>query len=105
VVITFTVEGGKVLAMRQRDPSGEFVFPRSPLMLLSVDVEPFAPLLLTLTRRSYLGEVSTTRYHVPVLTSSKCSRTWTRSVPPAVAGGSTIAIILTSYPFALNTMI
>jgi hypothetical protein len=30
VVITFTVEGGKVLAMRQRDPSGEFVFPRSP---------------------------------------------------------------------------
>jgi CubicO group peptidase (beta-lactamase class C family) len=30
VVISFTVEGGKVLAMRQRDPSGEFVFPRSP---------------------------------------------------------------------------
>ena len=27
-VISFTVEGGKVLAMRQRDPSGEFVFPR-----------------------------------------------------------------------------
>ena len=30
VVISFTVEGGKVLAMRQRDPSGEFVFQRSP---------------------------------------------------------------------------
>lgn len=30
VVISFTVEGGKVLAMRRRDPSGEFVFPRSP---------------------------------------------------------------------------
>ena len=30
VVISFTVEGGKVLAMRQRDPSGEFVFPRAP---------------------------------------------------------------------------
>ena len=30
VVISFTVEGGKVLAMRQRDPSGEFVFTRSP---------------------------------------------------------------------------
>ncbi|HEX6719904.1 MAG TPA: serine hydrolase [Pyrinomonadaceae bacterium] len=30
VVISFTVEGGKVLAMKQRDPSGEFVFPRSP---------------------------------------------------------------------------
>jgi CubicO group peptidase (beta-lactamase class C family) len=30
VVISFTVEGGKVLAMRQQDPSGEFVFPRSP---------------------------------------------------------------------------
>lgn len=29
VVISFTVEGGKVLAMRQRDPSGELVFPRS----------------------------------------------------------------------------
>ncbi len=29
VVISFTVEGGKVLAMRQRDPSGEFVFPRA----------------------------------------------------------------------------
>jgi len=28
VVISFTVEGGKVVAMRQRDPSGEFVFPR-----------------------------------------------------------------------------
>jgi len=28
VVVSFTVEGGKVLAMRQRDPSGEFVFPR-----------------------------------------------------------------------------
>ena len=26
-------------------------------MLLLVDVEPFAPLLLTLTRRSYLDEV------------------------------------------------
>ena len=30
VVISFTVEGGKVTAMRQRDPSGEFVFPRVP---------------------------------------------------------------------------
>jgi CubicO group peptidase (beta-lactamase class C family) len=30
VVISFTVEGGKVLAMKQRDPSGEFVFPRTP---------------------------------------------------------------------------
>ncbi len=30
VVISFTVEAGKVLAMRQRDPSGEFVFPRAP---------------------------------------------------------------------------
>jgi len=30
VVISFTVEGGKVLTMRQRDPSGEFVFPRAP---------------------------------------------------------------------------
>ena len=30
VVIAFTVEGGKVVAMRQRDPSGEFVFPRAP---------------------------------------------------------------------------
>ena len=29
VVIAFTVEGGKVVAMRRRDPSGEFVFPRS----------------------------------------------------------------------------
>ena len=29
-VISFTVEGGKVIAMRQRDPSGEFVFPRAP---------------------------------------------------------------------------
>jgi len=28
VVISFTVEGGKVIAMRQRDPSGEYVFPR-----------------------------------------------------------------------------
>jgi len=28
VVISFTVEDGKVLAMRQRDPSGEFAFPR-----------------------------------------------------------------------------
>lgn len=28
VVVSFMVEGGKVLAMRQRDPSGEFVFPR-----------------------------------------------------------------------------
>ena len=27
-VISFTVEAGKVLAMRQRDPSGEFTFPR-----------------------------------------------------------------------------
>ncbi len=30
VVISFQVEGGKVLAMKQRDPSGEFVFQRSP---------------------------------------------------------------------------
>jgi CubicO group peptidase (beta-lactamase class C family) len=30
VVISFTVEGGKVVAMKQRDPSGEFVFPRAP---------------------------------------------------------------------------
>ena len=30
LVISFTVEGGKVLAMRQRDPSGEFVFVRAP---------------------------------------------------------------------------
>jgi CubicO group peptidase (beta-lactamase class C family) len=29
VVISFQVEGGKVVAMRQRDPSGEFVFQRS----------------------------------------------------------------------------
>jgi hypothetical protein len=29
-VISFTVENGKVLAMRQRDPSGEFTFPRQP---------------------------------------------------------------------------
>jgi len=28
VVILFTVEGGKVVAMRQRDPSGEFLLPR-----------------------------------------------------------------------------
>lgn len=28
-VVSFTVEGGKVVAMKQRDPSGEFVFPRS----------------------------------------------------------------------------
>lgn len=30
VVITFTLQDGKVVAMRQRDPSGEFVFPRLP---------------------------------------------------------------------------
>jgi hypothetical protein len=30
VVFSFTVEGGKVVAMRQRNPSGEFVFPRAP---------------------------------------------------------------------------
>jgi CubicO group peptidase (beta-lactamase class C family) len=30
VVVSFTVEGGKVLAMRQRDPSGEHTFPRAP---------------------------------------------------------------------------
>jgi CubicO group peptidase (beta-lactamase class C family) len=30
VVISFKVEDGKVLAMQQRDPSGEFVFPRAP---------------------------------------------------------------------------
>lgn len=29
VVISFQVEDGKVVAMKQRDPSGEFVFPRS----------------------------------------------------------------------------
>jgi CubicO group peptidase (beta-lactamase class C family) len=30
VVISFTLDGGRVLEMRQRDPSGEFVFPRAP---------------------------------------------------------------------------
>ena len=30
VVISFTLENGKVVAMKQRDPSGEFVFPRAP---------------------------------------------------------------------------
>ena len=30
VVISFTMENGKVVAMKQRDPSGEFVFPRAP---------------------------------------------------------------------------
>lgn len=30
VVIAFTVENGKVVAMRRRDPSGEFVLPRAP---------------------------------------------------------------------------
>ena len=30
VVVSFKVEGGKVIAMQQRDPSGEFVFPRAP---------------------------------------------------------------------------
>lgn len=30
VVVSFTVENGKVVAMKQRDPSGEFVFPRAP---------------------------------------------------------------------------
>lgn len=30
LVISFTVEDGKVVAMRQRDPSGEYVFPRAP---------------------------------------------------------------------------
>ena len=30
LVISFTVEGGKVVAMKQRDPSGEYVFPRAP---------------------------------------------------------------------------
>jgi hypothetical protein len=29
-VVSFTVQDGKVLAMRRRDPSGEFVFPRQP---------------------------------------------------------------------------
>ena len=29
-IVSFTVENGKVLAMRRRDPSGEFVFPRQP---------------------------------------------------------------------------
>ncbi len=28
--VSFAVEGGKVVAMRQRDPSGEYVFPRTP---------------------------------------------------------------------------
>jgi len=30
LVISFTVEAGKVVAMKQRDPSGEYVFPRAP---------------------------------------------------------------------------
>jgi len=30
VVVAFTVENGKVIAMRRRDPSGEFVLPRAP---------------------------------------------------------------------------
>ena len=30
LVVSFTMEGGKVVAMRQRDPSGEFVFARAP---------------------------------------------------------------------------
>lgn len=30
VVISFTLEDGKVTAMRQRDPSGEYVYPRAP---------------------------------------------------------------------------
>jgi CubicO group peptidase (beta-lactamase class C family) len=30
VVVSFAVEGGKVTAMRQRDPGGEYVFPRAP---------------------------------------------------------------------------
>jgi CubicO group peptidase (beta-lactamase class C family) len=30
VVISFTIENGRVVAMKQRDPSGEFVFPRAP---------------------------------------------------------------------------
>jgi hypothetical protein len=30
VVVSFTLQDGKVVAMRQRDPSGEFVFPRAP---------------------------------------------------------------------------
>jgi hypothetical protein len=30
VVISFTLENGRVVAMKQRDPSGEFVFPRAP---------------------------------------------------------------------------
>ncbi len=29
-VVSFTVENGRVTAMRQRDPSGEYVFPREP---------------------------------------------------------------------------
>jgi CubicO group peptidase (beta-lactamase class C family) len=29
-IVAFTVENGKVTAMRQRDPSGEYVFPREP---------------------------------------------------------------------------
>lgn len=30
VVFSFTVEGGRVVAMKERDPSGEYVFPRAP---------------------------------------------------------------------------
>jgi CubicO group peptidase (beta-lactamase class C family) len=30
VIFSFTVEGGKVVAMKERDPSGEYVFPRAP---------------------------------------------------------------------------
>ena len=29
VIVSFTVEGGKVTSMKQRDPSGEFTFPRA----------------------------------------------------------------------------
>ena len=29
VVVSFTIENGRVVAMKQRDPSGEFVFPRA----------------------------------------------------------------------------
>jgi hypothetical protein len=29
-VVSFTMQDGKVTEMRQRDPSGEFVFPREP---------------------------------------------------------------------------
>ena len=30
VVVSFTLQDGRVVAMRQRDPSGEYIFPRAP---------------------------------------------------------------------------